>query len=303
VSGPLTFGLDLGGTKCLGVAWSDGEVVAQHRAETDTADPGDVIELLAGVVQQLRAASGEPSAIGVGAPGLVTADGDLARAPNLPGVQDLALRRRLSKSAGLPVVVENDAAAAAWAEFSCGAAAEAGSMLAVTLGTGVGGGIVLDGQLLRGAHGFAAEIGHMTVREGGRPCVCGKRGCWEAYASGAALGRLAREGLALSGEALTAAAIRGEAEALVLLNEYAGEVALGLGSLVEILDPEMVVIGGGLVEVGDALLAPVRSALPRFVYSWEHRTPTPVVAAQLGERSGAIGAALLAAALLVGERS
>jgi glucokinase len=295
VSGSLTFGLDLGGTKCLGVAWQDGGVVAQHRAETDTAGPGDVIELLAEVARHLSSAAGAPTAVGVGAPGLVTSTGHLARAPNLPGVQDLPLQPRLAGVLGVPVVVENDAATAAWAEFSFGAAADAGSMLAVTLGTGVGGGIVLGGQLVRGAHGFAAEVGHMTVREGGRPCVCGKRGCWEVYASGNALGRLAREQLGLSGEAATTAAMRGDVEALVLLTEYAGEVALGLGSLVEILDPEIVVIGGGLVEVGDALLAPIRSALPGFVYSWEHRKPTPVVAAQLGERAGAIGAALLAA--------
>lgn len=291
----LTFGLDLGGTKCLGVAWRDGEVVAEHRAETDTAGPGDVIELLAEVTAHLRAAVGDPLAIGIGAPGLVTPEGDLARAPNLPGGHDLALRADFEKEVGVPAVVENDAAAAAWGEFSCGAAATAHSMLAVTLGTGVGGGIVLDGQLVRGANGFAAEIGHMTVRDGMRSCVCGKRGCWEAYASGRALGLMARDRLGLSGEEATAAAIAGQPEALAVLAEYAGEVALGLGSLVEILDPEVVVIGGGLVEIGEPLLGPVRAALPAHVYSWEHRAPTPVVAAQLGERSGAIGAALLAA--------
>lgn len=295
MSGALTFGLDLGGTKCLGVACRDGEVLAQYRAATDTDGPGEVIDLLVDVTNQLRATAGDPGAIGVGAPGLVTSEGTLARAPNLPGVHDLALRRRLADAVGVEVVVENDAAAAAWAEFSKGAAAAARSMLAVTLGTGVGGGIVLDGQLVRGAHGFAAEIGHVIVREGGRPCVCGKRGCFEAYASGSALGRLARERLGLSGEQVTAAAVRGDAAALVVLGEYAGEVALGLGSLIEILDPEMVVISGGLVEVGDVLLGPVRSALPEFVYSWPHRPPTPLVAAQLGERAGAIGAALLAA--------
>lgn len=295
MSGALTFGLDLGGTKCLGVAWRDGQVVAQHRAATETDGPGDVIELLVDVANELRGSAGEPAAIGVGAPGLVTSDGDLARAPNLPGVHDLALRRRLEAEVSVPVVVENDAAAAAWGEFTAGAAASAHSMLAVTLGTGVGGGIVLDGQLVRGLHGFAAEIGHMIVREGGRPCVCGKRGCWESYASGGALGRMARERLGISGEQATTAALRGDSEALVLLGEYAGEVALGLGNLIEILDPEVVVISGGLVEVGDVLLAPVRSALPEFVYSWPHREPTPVIAAELGERAGAIGAALLAA--------
>ena len=295
MSGPVTFGLDLGGTKCLGIALRDGEVLAQHRAETDTDGPGDVIELLAEVAGHLRGAAGDPTAVGVGAPGLVTAEGDLARAPNLPGVHDLALRHRLAEALRVPVVVENDAAAAAWAEFACGAAADAHSMLAVTLGTGVGGGVVLDGQLVRGAHGFAAEIGHMIVRHEGRECVCGKRGCWEAYASGGALGRLARDRLGVSGEKVTSAALAGDKDSVALLGEYAGEVALGLGSLIEILDPEMVVIGGGLVEVGDALLGPVREALPGFVYSWSHRAPTPIVAAELGERSGAIGAALLAA--------
>ena len=295
MSGPLTFGLDLGGTKCLGVALRDGEILAQHRAETDTDGPGDVIELLADVAAKLRDAAGDPVAVGVGAPGLVTPEGVLARAPNLVGVHQLAVGRRLGDVLGVPVVVDNDANAAAWGEFCSGAAASADSMLAVTLGTGVGGGIVLDGQLVRGAHGFGAEIGHMIVRDEGRPCVCGKRGCWEAYASGTALGRMARESLGMSGEQATAAALRGDAEALVLLGEYAGEVALGLGNLVEIFDPEMVVVGGGLVEVGDVLLSPVRSMLPDYVYSWAHRAPTPVVAAQLGTRSGAIGAALLAA--------
>ena len=295
MTGPVTFGLDLGGTKCLGVAFRDSQVVAQHRAETDTDGPGDVIDLLAEVAARLQEEAGAPAAVGVGAPGLVTAEGDLARAPNLSGVHDLALRRRLTGALGVPVVVENDAASAAWAEFSCGAAAEAHSMLAVTLGTGVGGGIVLDGQLVRGAHGFAAEIGHMIVRHGGTECVCGKRGCWEAYASGGALGRLAQERLGVSGEEVTTAALAGDQKSVELLAEYAGEVALGLGSLIEVLDPEIVVIGGGLVEVGEALLQPVREAVPAFVYSWDHRPPTPIVAAQLGERSGAIGAALLAA--------
>ena len=295
MSGPLTFGLDLGGTKCLGVAFRDGEVVAQHRAATDTDGPGDVIELLAEVAGELRNQAGEPAGVGVGAPGLVTRDGQLALAPNLPGVKALHLQDKLSSSLGAPVIVENDAATAAWAEFSCGAGESAESMIAVTLGTGVGGGIVLDGRLHRGAHGFAAEIGHILVRRGGRRCACGKSGCWEAYASGTALGILAHDQLGISSEELTASAAKGDTGAQAVLADYAAEVALGLGSLVEVLDPEMVVIGGGLVEAGETLLDPVREALPRHVYSWEYRPPTPVVAAQLGERSGAIGAALLAA--------
>ena len=294
----FTFGLDLGGTKCLGVAWREGEVVAQHRAETETAGPGDVVELLVDVATEFAKEAGEATAVGVGAPGLVTREGALVRAPNLPGFTEVDLRSGLSAALGVPVVVENDAAAAALGEFVAGAARDASSMLAVTLGTGVGGGIVLDGRLVRGANGFAGEIGHMTVREGGRKCVCGKRGCWEAYASGSALGRLAQERLgAESGEQVTAAAAAGDRAALDVLEEYAREVAMGLGSLIEVLDPEVVVIGGGLVEAGDLLFDPVRAAVPDHVYSWSHRPPTPILPAELGERSGAIGAAILASAL------
>lgn len=291
------FGLDLGGTKCLGVALRNDEVVAEHREETETAGPGQVVELLARVHRHLEKEAGEPGAVGVGAPGLVGHDGVLAFAPNLPGVKNLDLRRDLQEAVGSPVVVDNDAAAAAWGEFRIGAGREASSMLAVTLGTGVGGGIILDSKLMRGANGFAAEIGHIPYAPDGRDCACGKRGCWEAYASGTALGVLARErlGAEVSGEDVTHRAAKGEPEAVAVLTEFAGRVARGLGGLVEVLDPELVVIGGGLVEAGEALLGPVRDALPGEVYSWPFRPETPVKAAALGERAGAIGAALLAA--------
>lgn len=291
------FGLDLGGTKCLGVAVRNDEIVEEFRAETDAAGPAEVIDLLRRVYLQLEKSTGEPTAVGVGLPGLVTRSGVLAYAPNLPGVEAVQIRRELEAGIGVPVVVDNDAAAAAWGEFRVGAGREADSMLAITLGTGVGGGIVLGGQLLRGANGFAAEVGHIPFAEDGKPCACGKRGCWEAYASGTALGALAAESLGpeTTGEDVTENARRGDPEALAVMKIFAERVARGLGGLIEVLDPELVVIGGGLVEAGDVLLEPVVEALPRFVYSWPHRPPTPVEPALLGERAGAMGAALLAA--------
>jgi glucokinase len=294
---PTWFGLDLGGTKCLGIAWRDGQVVHELREETDTADSDDVVALLQRVAEKLSEALGAASGIGVGAPGLVSRQGELALAPNLPGVKDLDLKAALEARVDSPVVVDNDAAAAAWGEFRAGAGVGVESMLAVTLGTGVGGGIVLGGQLVRGANGFAAEIGHIPFEENGRDCACGKQGCWEAYASGTALGALGRERLGgeVSGEDVTARAAAGDVAAVEVMDEYARRVARGLGGLVEVLDPEMVVIGGGLVAAGDLLMKPLAEKLPDYVYSWDHRPPTRVIPAELGERAGAIGAALLAA--------
>ena len=293
----IWFGLDLGGTKCLGVAVRNEGIVAEHRAETNTSGSEEVIDLLQQVYGALEKEVGEPSAVGVGVPGLVTTEGVLAYAPNLPGVEDLDVRRRLQDSLEIPVVVDNDAAAAAWGEFRVGAGRRVESMLAITLGTGVGGGLVLGGGLVRGANGFAAEVGHIPFVEGGKKCACGKSGCWEAYASGTALGELAVEhfGPNSSGEDVTTRAAAGDEDAVSVMHTFAERVARGLGGLVEVLDPGLVVIGGGLVEAGETLLGPVVDALPQFVYSWEHRSPTPVVLAELGERAGAMGAALLAA--------
>jgi len=291
------FGLDLGGTKCLGVAVRNEEIIGEHRAETNTSGSEEVLDLLQQVYAVLEKEAGEPSAVGVGVPGLVTREGVLAYAPNLPGVEDLDVRRRLQDSLEIPVLVDNDAAAAAWGEFRVGSGRRVESMLAITLGTGVGGGVVLGGELLRGANGFAAEVGHIPFAEGGKKCACGKSGCWEAYASGTALGELATEhfGPDANGEDVTTRASAGDEEAISVMGIFAERVARGLGGLVEVLDPELVVIGGGLVEAGETLLAPVVAALPRFVYSWQHRPPTSVVLAELGERAGAMGAALLAA--------
>ncbi len=220
-------------------------------------------------------------AVGVGLPGLVDRQGRLAFAPHLPGVVDLDVAGPLAGATGLSVSVDNDATAALAAEHRLGAARGATDAVLVTLGTGIGGALLLGGQLQRGAAGFAGEVGHMVVEVGGRPCPCGRRGCWERYASGEALARLAAE----AGR---------EPEDPVVLGQLARWVALGLANLVHVLDVERVVVGGGISTRGEALLAPLRAAFLAAVVAPGHRPPVNIVGAVLGERAGAVGAALLA---------
>lgn len=306
-----TIGLDLGGTKCLGVVVDDaGSIVAEHRLATPRR-PGTVLRVLAEVADHLREQVPDVAGIGVGVPGLVDADGVLRMAPNLVGVDCLAVRRPLAERFALPVQVDNDATCATWGERELGAGRKENDLVLVTLGTGIGGGIVQRGHLVRGAHGYAGEIGHMVVDPDGPPCPCGQRGCWERYASGSGLGHLAREAAharragrvvalaggdpdAVRGEHVTAAISEGDADAAAIMERFAWWLALGLANLANILDPRVFVLAGGLVEAGDVLLAPARAAFADLVEGSTHRADVEIVAARLGEHAGAIGAALLA---------
>lgn len=312
-----TVGVDVGGTKIASaLVLPDGRVPLTLRHPTPETFDGVVAAIL-GHVGELRAAHPGVGAVGVGAAGLVDAEGAVRYAPNVPALLEAPLGARLAEGCGLPVVVDNDANAAAWGEVVHGAAAGYRNVLVVTLGTGIGGGIVVDGALCRGAHGFAAEIGHFTVDLTGPVCACGEVGHWEALASGTALGAMAREraaagGLsavvslagddpdAVEGEHLSAAAMAGDDEALAVLDEYAHLVAVGLAGLANVLDPELVVIGGGLVAMGETLLGRVRTSFSRRIEAPGHRPEIPVVAARLGEDAGAIGAAALARELAPG---
>lgn len=283
--------------------------MAEHRLATPRGGP-PVLEVLMDTVTAL----GPASAIGVGVPGLVDVEGVLRFAPNLPGVVDLDVRGALQTGfPGVAVRVDNDATCAGWGEAQVGAARGAGDAVLVTLGTGIGGGLIAGGRVVRGAHGFAGEIGHMVVDPNGPPCPCGQRGCWERFASGSGLGSLARESAAASptgrmaelaggdpeavrGEHATRAAAEGNDEALRVMAAFGRWVALGLASLANIFDPQLFVLGGGLVEAGEILLAPVRDAFAGLVLAGAHRPAVPIVAAALGEHAGAIGAALLARA-------
>jgi glucokinase len=316
-----TIGFDIGGTKILGVVTDrNGTVVAEERDESPEGfdDIVDSAATMATTLQRRVAddsgRQGEIVAIGVGIAGLVDADGVLRYGPNLPGVIDAPVRDALAQRTGVPVVVDNDANVAGWGEVRFGAAAGSRDALLVTLGTGIGGAIVLDGAVLRGAHGFAAEIGHFTVDRDGPMCACGERGHWEAIASGSALGRMARElvasgagaailaqaggdAAAVNGHHVGAAASAGDADALALLRVYSDNVALGLSALANILDPAIIVISGGLVTLGDLLFSPLRRAFLAHIEAPEHRPSVPIVPATLGERAGAIGAAAIAADL------
>ena len=290
----MRIGVDVGGTKVLGVVVDDaGALVAEHRVPTPSG--GDaVIEAMVDVIAELRAGH-DVRAVGAGVPGLVDRDGVLRFAPNLPGVVELPVGTRLRDAIGLPVQVDNDNTCALWCEHQHGAARGVDDAVLVGLGTGIGGGLLQGGELVRGAHGFAGEIGHMVVARGGIPCVCGRNGCWERYASGSALGRMAREaGIGDRGEDVTTAAMNGDARALVVFDEFADWFAVGLANLVHVLDVSRCVIAGGLVEAGEVLLDAVRRAFAARVVAPEHRPPVEIVGAQLGERAAAIGAALLA---------
>ncbi|MDQ1437989.1 MAG: glucokinase [Acidimicrobiaceae bacterium] len=291
---PAAVGIDVGGTKVLGVLLNEqGQVAAEHRVPTPSTADG-LVDAVVAVVAGLGG-SGHP--VGVGVPGLVDHEGCLRFAPNLPGVVDVPVRARLHDALGVTVVVENDATAACWGERERGAAAGADDVVVVTLGTGIGGGVVAGGVLQRGAHGFAGEIGHMVVDPNGPRCPCGKRGCWERFASGSALGGLARRhGLGDRGEAVTAAALRGDPDGVAAMAEFAWWVAIGLVNLAYLLDNTVFVLGGGVIDAGEALLGPTREAFASLLAGAAHRPPVSVVGAALGERAGAIGAALLAGA-------
>ncbi|MGN6576356.1 MAG: ROK family glucokinase [Nocardioides sp.] len=309
----LTIGVDVGGTKiAAGVVDEKGAILSRLRRESPAEDTAAIQRTISDLIEELRAGH-DVVGVGVGAPGFV----DVSRAtvlfaPNLAW-QDEPVKDDLERSTGLPVVVENDANAAAWGEFAFGAAADADDLLLVTVGTGVGGGIVLDGQLHRGTFGIAAEIGHLRIVRDGRLCPCGNRGCWEQYASGSALVRDAQEAAALTPEAaaalveraggdpeaitgpmITTAAQDGDSfaiERLGVLGMWLGE---GIASLAAVLDPGVVVIGGGVSEAGDLLLDPIREHFRANLTGRSHRPELAIRAATLGNDAGLIGAADLA---------
>jgi glucokinase len=309
VGGRAAIGVDLGGTKVAGIVMDeDGRILSRDERPTPQADAEAVMEVVHLVVQAVN--SGEkPMAVGVGAAGLVDfAAGILRFAPNLP-LREIPLRDMVATQSGLPCVVDNDANAAAWGEFRYGAGRGVRHMLLVTVGTGIGGGIVWGGAVYRGAHGFAAEIGHVIVEPGGPRCGCGNQGCWEQMASGRALDRLGREaarndpdgaiarlagGAGVHGAHVTAAAREGDPVAMAIVREVGGRLGEGLAGLVNILDPEMVVVGGGVGDEGEIFLEPARRAFRDAVEAPDHRPDVPIVVAGLGNDAGAIGAAALA---------
>ena len=307
-----TAGVDVGGTNLrVGIVDGRGTVLAERRTPSP-ASADALVDAIAVHLAELRGEVDAPvTAIGVGIAGLVDRDGVLHYAPNLPQYLDVPLRRLLTERLDLPAVVDNDANAAAWGEVQHGAAEGHDHALVFTLGTGVGGGIISDGRLLRGAHGFAGEVGHWQLDPHGPKCACGQIGHWEAFASGTGLGRAAREAAAdgrapsvlaraggrvdaVRSEHAAESATAGEADGVALIEAYAHHVALGFAGLANVFDPDIVVVSGGLVELGEVLLGPVRRIFAAQLEGARQRPEVPVVAAVLGDAAGVVGAAALA---------
>jgi glucokinase len=308
----LAIGVDIGGSKvAAGVVDDDGRVIDFERRET----PGDDVEQTESVIVEVvnvLATRHAVDAVGVGAAGWIAADhATVLYAPHLAWRNE-PLRAALADRIPLPLVIENDANAAAWAEYRFGAAQGHKVVVCITLGTGIGGGLIIDGSVYRGAFGVAGEYGHMTLVPDGRRCACGNRGCWEMYASGRALARDAKElaadspvaaaGMialagsveALSGPVVTAAAQAGDAAALSICTTMGRWLGRGLASLAAALDPSVFVIGGGVSAAGEILLRPAREEFEHTLTGRGFRPAAAVTLASLGPEAGLVGAADLA---------
>lgn len=306
-------GIDIGGTKIsASVVKDNGRVEHQLAAPTPSEDDDSatLFRTIANLVAELRQACPAVSAIGVGAAGLVDwPAGRIRWAPN-NAYRGLDLKQRLTTETGLPTVVDNDANVAAWAEFRLGSGARYDNMLFVTVGTGVGGGIILGDQLYRGRNGLAGEIGHITVNPGGPVCGCGNDGCLEIMASGTALDRLtlhsieanphgtlaqlARENHSSAGRLAYRAASSGDPVAIELFNTIGTWLGIGISSLVNAFDFDTVVLGGGLAQTGDLLIEPTRRSFEKRLVGKNHRDVAHVNIGRFTENAGTIGAAVLA---------
>jgi glucokinase len=318
-SGPSStahgIGVDIGGTKiAAGLVASDGRIVLAA-SEPTPEDATGIAAVVATLVERILEQSAddlEVGGIGIGAAGFVDRDRATVQfAPNIDWI-DEPLAESVGKLVDLPVVVENDANAAAWGEYRFGAGEDTDDLLFVTVGTGVGGGIVHRGMLVRGGFGAAAEIGHMRVVPDGRLCGCGQRGCFEQYASGRALVRDARarvdsddpqaqpllmvagDSEAITGQMVTGLARQGDPMCLDLLRDVGQWLGEGIATLAAVLDPSVIAIGGGVADAGDLLLDPVRRAFEEHLPAREHRRIAELRLAALGNEAGIIGAADLA---------
>jgi glucokinase len=309
-----TIGIDVGGTKVLGgVVTDSGEILTTLRKETPTEGGRALIECIASVARKLMA-DNNVAAVGISAAGFISSDRRTVLAtPNISNWNGIDINEQLAELLGVPIVVENDANAAIWGEFKFGAGKGLHNLIALTLGTGVGGGIIADGQLYRGAFGIGAELGHIRLIPNGQQCGCGARGCLEQYASGTALLRIAREAVTnnpedsqallslgdgtldgLKGEHLTTAAFDGDALATSIFNTLGDYLGAGVASLCAVLNPSHVIIGGGVIEAGEIILKPTRDSLiANMPFCGKHPLPE-IVAAQLGNNAGLIGIADLA---------
>jgi glucokinase len=303
----ITLGIDLGGTKMSAGLVDDAANIVMKAVVPRPIDDAEMRQAPLDLAADLMNA--DVAAVGLGAAGMVDHEaGRLVWGPNVAG-RDVPFKALLEERFGLPAVVDNDANLAVAAEARYGSARGCRHVLMVTLGTGIGGGILVDGRIYRG-NSFAGEVGHMVVDVGGPLCTCGQRGCWETFASGRRLDQIARDTVAaepdgatarlaasdpVTGSHLTEAAQGGDHRAQQLVAEMGGWLGIGLASLVAVLDPDMVVVGGGASRAGGLLLEPARAAMRESLEGAGYRSLPPVVPAGLGEDAGLVGAGMAAA--------
>ena len=309
-SSSLTIGIDIGGTKVLGgVVDASGKIIESARRVTPAAGGKELIATIVELIKELNSKH-EIAGIGICVAALISADqGTIVGAPNIANLSELNFVAEIKKVFDLPVIAENDANAAMWAEYKFGSAKGFNPVMFFIIGTGMGGGLVIDGKLFRGANGIGAEFGHMIVQPKGILCGCGAHGCIEQYASGSALMRYAKDAITadpiagkallgaageinnLTGEILTQAAKNGDQLAISAFNKQADWLGSACASYTLLLDPQAIVVGGGVVQAGELFLAPVRAAMEKYMpFAGTHLLPK-VIAAKFGNDAGVIGAA------------
>lgn len=308
-------GIDIGGTNiACGIADDECRIIARSKVKTHAPRPYE--EILEDIKQSVRLACGEagiaPSdaySIGIGCPGICNQESGCVEYSNNLGFVNVPLRHDIEKEFGLPVFLDNDANAAAFGEYCAGAAKGAVNAVVITLGTGVGSGIIVDGKIYSGSNFAGGEIGHTVIVADGLPCTCGRRGCFEAYSSATGLVRMTAEAAELNPSSLVAEIIRvdgrvsartayiamkqGDPTGQAVTERYVKYLACGIANTINIFQPDILCIGGGVCNEGDILLEPLKRAVAEQIYSKNSAKNTEIVICSLGNDAGVIGAAML----------
>lgn len=314
---PCVVGVDLGGTKILSLVLAPGgRIIGRDRRPTEASQGPEAVihRIVASVRQAIAEASlreADLKGVGISAPGPCDLRrGVVTHPPNLPGWHDVPLEQLMREALHVPTLLENDANAAAYGEHRFGAGRAYRHMIFITISTGIGGGIIIDGSIYRGASGAAGEVGHMTLEENGPPCGCGGRGCLEALASGSAiareagtlltqgrcplLARLLSEGQPLDAESVHLAAQQGDADARAVIERAGRYLGLGLANLINTLNPQGIILGGGVCEIGAMFLDPARDVARERAFA-QSFADVSIVEGELGDQAGALGVAALVA--------
>lgn len=309
-------GVDLGGTNIVaGIVDEHNNIVSKESLPTSLPKPAD--EIMLGIkksidkaVEKAGISSDEIISIGIGTPGTVDKKYGVIEYANNLGFDNYPMKNMLSKYFDKPIYLENDANCAALGEAKAGAGEGVNNFVAVTLGTGVGSGIVLNGKILEGINGAAGEMGHMVITANGEPCTCGRRGCWETYSSATALIRMTKEAMDrdekslmwilsegdkknVNGRTSFDAMRKGDKTATLVVDEYIKYLSIGITNLVNIFQPDIICLGGGIANEGENLLKPLRELVEKSHYSIHCEKQTKICKAKLGNDAGIIGAALL----------